>query len=171
MENVFVEENGVYSIDCTKALWATDSIHRTYQNAGLHLNDVDFVIEEQQDLFLVEYKNANISAAANPQAFRPESDSKVNTVIRKFFDSLHYLALLNKNKPKSFIYVLEYPGGDSVTRRRLRNRLKTELPFLLQEMMGSGVHMIERLDVLSIDEWNAHKVYGKYPFAPVMGEE
>ena len=32
MNKVFVEENGVYQIDCTKALWATDAVHEIYHN-------------------------------------------------------------------------------------------------------------------------------------------
>lgn len=27
MENIFIEENGVYSIDCRTAVWATDKMH------------------------------------------------------------------------------------------------------------------------------------------------
>lgn len=32
MNKVFVEENGVYQIDCTKALWATDAVYEIYHN-------------------------------------------------------------------------------------------------------------------------------------------
>ncbi len=54
MSIIFVEENGVYGIDCTDAVWASDKIHRDYHESGLHINDVDFVIENSTDLFLVE---------------------------------------------------------------------------------------------------------------------
>ena len=36
------------------------------------LKDTDFVIESNTTIYLVEYKNANIPGAANPEAFRPE---------------------------------------------------------------------------------------------------
>lgn len=52
-------------------------------------------------------------------------------------------------------------------RKRLRNRLKLELPFALQEKIGNGRKLIEKLDVVSIEEWNKDKDYGKYPIAPV----
>lgn len=167
MSNIFIEENGVYSIDCTGAVWASDKMHRDYSKAGLHINDVDFVIENSTDVFLAEYKNANIPDAVNPGAFNPMEDKKVSAAARKFFDSLHYLRLQNKTKPVSYIYILEYPNGDRIMRKRLRNRLKKELPFALQENIGNGRKLIEKVDVVSIEEWNKDENYGKYPIVPV----
>ncbi|HJA65258.1 hypothetical protein B5F07_06355 [Lachnoclostridium sp. An169] len=91
----------MYGIDCTKAVWATDRIHEDYHEAGVHLKDVDFLIE--------------------------------------------------------------YPNGDVTTRKRLRNKIKTELPFVLQENIGDGRKLIEKIDVVSIQEWNENKGYGAYP--------
>ena len=97
MEKQFLtEENGVYQIDCTNAVWATDAIHQDYHDAGLHIHDVDFLIENEDTIFLIEYKNANIPGAASPNSFQPASDQKVNNVVRKYFDSLHYPTLLQK---------------------------------------------------------------------------
>ena len=93
---------------------------------------------------------------------------KISTIIRKFYDSLHYLSLLDKNKPVWYIYILEYPNGDVTTRKRLRNRLKTELPFSLQEYIGNGKRLIERVEVLSIDEWNADSEYGNFLIKRVL---
>lgn len=45
--------------------------------------------------------------------------------------------------------------------------MKLELPFALQEKIGNGRKLIEKLDVVSIEEWNKDKDYGKYPIAPV----
>lgn len=168
MSNIFVEENGVYSIECTEAVWASDKMHRDYSEAGLHINDVDFVIESNTEIFLAEYKNANIPDAANPGAFNPLGDKKVSAATRKFFDALHYLRLLDKTKPVSYIYILEYPNGDKTMRKRLRNRLKMELPFTLQENIGKGRKLIEKVDVVSIEEWNKDRNYGKYPIVPVV---
>lgn len=93
---------------------------------------------------------------------------KVTTVVRKFYDSLHYLKLLDKKKPVQYIYVLEYPKGDVITRKRMRNRLKEELPFALQENIGNGVKLIDKVDVVSINEWNQNENYGKYPIFSVQ---
>ena len=43
-----------------------------------------------------------------------------------------------------------------------------ELPFSLQESIGNGRKLIERVDVLSIDEWNADHCYGNFPIKQVL---
>ncbi len=167
MNNVFIEENGAYSIDCSNAVWASDRMHKDYHDSGIHINDVDFLIEDASHIFMVEYKNANFSGAVNPEAFQPLGDKKISIVTRKFYDSLHYLKLLNKEKPVQYIYVLEYPDGDVTMRKRLRNRLKLELPFALQENIGDGKKLIDKVEVMSIAEWNGNGKYGKYPIKEI----
>lgn len=163
MNHIFIEENGVYGIDCSKAVWATDKMHEDYQHAGIHIKDVDFVIENDTHILIVEYKNACIANAKNPDKFDPSAEKKIADVTRKFYDTLHYLRLLDKNKPVQYIYILEYPNGDATTRRKLRNRLKAELPFKLQDNIGNGRKLIDRFAVLSINEWNNNETYGNYP--------
>ena len=163
MAGIFTEENGVYSLDCTLALWAVNDIGEAYKSAKIHLKDVDWVIETEEKLILVEYKNAKIPGASHPEAFHPEEDRKIQNIVQKYYDSLHYLFLLHKFKPKHYVYVLEYPNGNSNTRRRLRNRIRRELPFVLPDILGTEEKLIESMDVLSIDEWNNHPLYGRYP--------
>ena len=152
MGEKFVEENGVYQIDCSKAIGATDQIHEVYHKAGVQLKDCDFLVEDNESFYLIEYKNANINNAENPAAFKPEEDKMLNKVVQKFYDSLHYLYLTGKKKPIEYIYVLEYPKGDIVTRKRLRNKMKQKLPFKLQDNIGTGNKLIEKVEVLSIEE-------------------
>lgn len=168
VKNLLIEENGAYSIDCKAAVWATDKIHEDYHNAGIHINDVDFLIENSTHILMVEYKNACLASAKNPEAFHPMEDKKISIITRKFYDSLHYLRLLDKTKPVWYIYILEYPNGDVTTRKRLRNRLKMELPFSLQKNIGNGKRLIDRVDVLSIDEWNADNQCGNFPVKRVL---
>lgn len=66
---------------------------------------------------MVEYKNACLASAKNPEAFHPMEDKKISIITRKFYDSLHYLRLLDKTKPVWYIYILEYPNGDVTTRK------------------------------------------------------
>ena len=42
-----------------------------------------------------------------------------------------------------------------------------KLPFVLQENIGDGRKLIEKLDIVSIQEWNDNTMYGKYPIRPV----
>ncbi len=164
MPKILPEENGNYGIDCSNALWATSEIQSCYHHAKLHLlKNADFIIETESELLIVEYKNACIPNACNSSTFDPKDDKTVNSIILKYYGTLPYLAIKGKHKPGRFIYVLEYPNGDSVTRKRLRERIMKELPFKLQEDMKTGIKMITRVDVLSIDEWNHNPVYSRLP--------
>lgn len=76
--------------------------------------------------------------------------------------------MTDKNKTVQYIYILEYPKGDIVTRKRLRNKMKQRLPFELQNNIGAGKKLIEKFEVLSIEEWNAHEEYGRYPITKII---
>ncbi len=171
---IYTEENGQYSLDCTAALWSTDQIHDYYQDSahtyGIidFLCDVDFVIENETHILLVEYKNASVPGAAHPERFNPNSGDKLKNVANKFFDSMHWLYLAGKDKPRKYIYVLEYPAGNSTSRLLVRNELQNRLPFKLQSLLSaSGRKIIDEVRVVSIAEWNADAELGKYPLRPV----
>jgi len=175
MKNILTDENGDYGLECTNALWASDQMHRDYHNAKVQLSDADFLLEDEKSIMIVEYKNANTRKARDAgfktPPFNPMDDRKFASVVRKFYDSLHYLHLLGKCKPVKYIYVVEVPNGDETMRKRLRAKMKTLLPFELQEKMNTGITLINRVDVLSIDEWNMHDEYGKYPFLKMEGRD
>lgn len=160
---IFTEENGVYCINCENAIWATDKIHEIYHTAKIHIKDVDFIIENEDYLILVEYKNANIQGASKPEAFAENIEKNIPKIARKYYDSLHYLRVLNKTKSMQYICVFEYPNDDQRSRKELRNMLKKELPFELQKNVGNDMSLISKVDVLSIEEWNSDSEYGRYP--------
>ena len=169
MNMMLTEENGVYQFDCTKALWATNEIRDQYFNARIHvLKNVDFIIETQNVLLMLEYKNATISGAVNPRAFNATDDKMRDSLALKYYDTLPYLQLKGKNKPRRYIYIIEMANSDSTMRARLRERIAKELPFALQRNMATGMNLLEGFEVLSIAEWNAHPVYGNYPCLPVL---
>lgn len=173
MPGILIEEKGNYGIDCSKAIWASDEIHTVYHTCGLPniLCDADFAVETEDQIYLIEYKNANIPEArahAKPGTeYDPFQSEKFNKIVSKYYDSLHYLRLKGKEKPICYIFILEYSKGDSVSRRLLRNRLKKRLPFELQEKLGTGIKIIDAVDVVNIAEWNADVNYGRFPIIPV----
>ena len=64
MEKIFTDENTKTTspslqIDFSKALWATDALYEIFHDAGVPLNDVDFIAETDEELIFVECKNAN----------------------------------------------------------------------------------------------------------------
>lgn len=168
METLLIDENGEYGLDCTQAVWASDKMHEDYHRAKVQLSDADFLLEEANNILIVEYKNADTKKAREARyktpAFNPMDDKKFTSTVRKFYDSLHYIYLLGKNKPVKYVYVVEAPNSDAIMRKRLRARMKTLLPFALQENINTGISLIDKVDVLSINEWNMHDEYGKYPF-------
>lgn len=151
---IFTEENKVYQIDCRKALWATDKLNEIYHDAKVQLSDVDFIIETDDRILLVEYKNANIAHAVKPEAFNTKDNKLYDRLARKYYDSLFYLQLVRKNKPKYFTFVVEFPNDDIVIRKYMRSRLKGILPFELQKLNGSEIKLIEECEVCNIAEWN-----------------
>lgn len=169
MSHILIEENGVYGINCIKAIWATNKLHEIYHDAGVPLKDVDFIIETEKYLLLIEYKNGCIPGAKHE--FRPQDDKKLNSVIEKYYDSLHYVNLLCKDKPVRFIYIVEYPHADKYSRSRLRERMSKSLPFALQESYHKGNMLIDNVQVMSIDEWNQDCTYQSYPIIPLSSLE
>jgi hypothetical protein len=171
MKDKLIEENGVYELECKNALWASDRMHEDYHNAKIPLTDADFLLEDEKSIMIVEYKNSNIqrakAAGYKTPAFNPMEDNKIKNVVHKFYDSLHYVHLLGKEKPVQYVYIVETPGSDSTMRKRLREKIKVLLPFKLQNTMDTGIKLIEGFEVLSIEEWNSHKEYGKYPLVKI----
>ena len=89
MNKVFVEENGVYQIDCTKALWATDAVHEIYRANKVGLKDIDFIIEQEDNILLLEYKNAAIGRAVEHGSnFDPNAEKIINNIPEKYFGRL-----------------------------------------------------------------------------------
>ena len=166
MEKIFVEENGVYSIDFTQARWATNEIHDIFHRSGVFLSDVDFVAESDDMLLLVEYKNSNIPQASNPEGFCPAKDKYIDKIARKFYDTYFYLKEIGKGRTATYVYILDYPNADSVTNDMVRNKIARKLPFQLQE--GFIHKCLDRFEVLSIDEWN--EKYSQYPLRSLNGD-
>lgn len=164
MSQIFSDENHSCEIDFSSASWATDQLNVIFHNAKLSiLHDVDFVVETTDELLLIEYKNANLANAANPDAFKPMDDRRIDNVARKYYESSYYLQAIRRgeHKKKRFIYILEHISGNSVMRNIVRNRLKGRLPFLLQQQVGLQENLIDSLEVLSIAEWN--EKYAQFP--------
>jgi hypothetical protein len=168
MGRVYQDENHAYQFDFTTATWSSNDLHDIFsQNGAGILSDVDFIAETEDELFLIEYKNANISGAAHPEKFEPMEQKRENKIAFKYYDSWIYLKSIQKSKPITYIYILEYPNGDSVTRKRIRNRIAALLPFQLQKLPQIKENMLSAFEVLSIDEWNSHKKYGQFPIQRV----
>ena len=162
MSQNFLDENHLYEIDFSSAPWATDQLHDIFHKAGLTIwHDVDWVVETNDELLLVEYKNSNHPNARN--AFNPLKDEKLDNVARKYYESCYFLQAVRRveQKKKKFVYILEHKNGDSVMRKMVRKRLSARLPFRLQNQLALPGKWIESLEVLSVAEWN--EKYAQFP--------
>lgn len=152
------------------ALWSTNELTTKY-TANIHsvLSSVDFIAETDKEIVFVEYKNANIKNAINPQAFitKLTSDEHYQSIAKKFYGSLIYILVCNKNKKYKYVYILECMLADSVTRRRLRNKISRKLPFTLQKEPEIKIELISDFDILSIAEWNSNPAYSSCPISKV----
>lgn len=159
---IFTEENGVYQVDFSEALWASDKAHLFL--SGLPLSDVDWVAETISGFLFVEYKNSNIKNASNPEAFlvKLEEEKHYTNISKKFYDSLVFLIMSNKMpKDITYIYIFETPTMDSTMRKMLRNKILKYLP--LKQHPDSENSLMSHFDILSIREWNEH-----YPNFPLV---
>lgn len=166
MSQIYQDENRQFQFDFSSALWATDGLHDIYCQSRIGiLSDVDFIVETEEDILLIEYKNAKIPGAVHPEAFNPSDQKRENKIAFKYYDSWMYLSAVQKSKPVTYVYILEYPNDDAVTRRRVRNRIATLLPFELQRRPEIKTEMIHAFEVLSISEWNER--YSAFPIKPI----
>lgn len=72
-------------------------------------------------------------------------------------------------KPFRYIYRLECAAAGSTERLRIRAKIGAKLPFELQKEPEFSKKMIENFEILSIEEWNHHPVYGQFPIIAVGG--
>lgn len=169
LDRIFRDENNTCEIDFSKAAWATDKLNGVFQTAKTSiLHDVDFVVETDDEIMLIEYKNANFANAVHPDAFNPQNDKKLNNVVLKYYDSQYFLHACQRgmNRKKRYIYILECLKGDAVLRKRVRELLAARLPFRLQEHADVKNRMIDFVDVVSIDEWNER--YTQFPLRMIV---
>lgn len=166
MKKIFTEENHFYQIDCSKALWASDAWHTEKTKACGRLRDVDWIMESKSFLYLIEYKNSCVPCAKKPENFKPTEEPIFSKLIEKYFDSLHFINVMGLSKPRKYVCVLEYPAGDAISRKLLRNRLKGKL-FYLQRQPYAKTSIIADVDVVNIAEWNKHPEYNKFKITPI----
>jgi len=163
-EYIYPNENNAYTFDFSSAVWATNQLKEIYHEAGVSLSDADFIVETEDTVFIIEYKNACIKNAVNPEAFKPFDSKPTQKIAYKFYDTWIYLQAIGKHKPLQYIYVVEFPHSDSVMRSRLQVNISKLLPFKLQVLpeISSNSKLLESFDVLSIEEWNI-----RYPYFPI----
>ncbi len=151
---IFKDENSNFKFNFSIAEHVIE-LNEKYKR--IPLKDVDFIVENKNRIFFIEYKNSNIPNASNPTAFEEKikTDDHYIEIARKFYDSIIYIMACQKNKPFEYIYILECQKADSVTRKYITAKIKRKLPFDLQQENDEITRkLITGFYVVNIDEWN-----------------
>ena len=165
MGEVYWEENHDYRIDLRKAELSVE-LQPLYREYNLSLADVDWICEFNGTILLIEYKNAKLPFERGfrvAENFNPYSDDRVANVVRKFFDSFFYIEAYKRKRPVKYIYILEWPKGDVVSRKMLQDKIAKFLPFRFQQQEKLSPLLIEDFRVVSLDEWNT--LYADMPIS------
>lgn len=156
LNKILTDENNQYEFDFSNCKYVME-LHDLANK--MKLNDVDFITEYNDNIIFLEYKNANIKDAVNPNAFvdkiKREPEKFYKNIARKYYDSLMMFWATGGNKeefPITYVLLIEAPIMDAKIRRQLRIKIGNQLPLNLQE--DSIVReMLSKFEVLSIDEW------------------
>ena len=172
INRIFLDEHGRFQIDFSQAIWATNKLHNIFATLKDNiLNDVDFVVEDDYNIFFIEYKNSNVKVSGESGKFNPISGEGLRVVARKYYDSLNFIRALGKgfNKNKIYVYILETKRNkrnNDELKKYAYNRLKDRLPFKFKTRSeAQGIlmteTMIDDLKILSIKDWNEQ--YQQFP--------
>jgi hypothetical protein len=174
----WIDENGRYKINCSKAL-NIYILKPKYNNLGGLLCDVDLIIEMEHEVIFMEFKNSDLkdegkTVEACVYQFENDtikSDSHYKKTARKYYDSYLFMNSIDAARKKSFkyFYVLQLTENDSVLRMILTDRIKRKLPFTLQENCDEFSRpLIDKFLVISIEEWN--REYPDFKFKKILKE-
>ena len=153
-KKVLVEENGRFQFDFS-SLYYVWEIHDVV--TGTTLSDVDFITETESEVLFIEYKNANIAGAVDPDAMlqKIKHESFYHKIARKFYDSLLLFWAYNGNEkemPIEYVLIIEHPILDKKLRRQLKLKIEKQLPFKLQSDKIKR-EIISAFNVYDLEEW------------------
>lgn len=151
-----VEENGRFQFDFS-ALDYVWEFHDIFAKTAL--SDVDFITETEEEVLFIEYKNANIKNAVNPDAMlqKIKHETFYHKIARKFYDSLLLFWARKGNEenlPITYILIIEHPILDKKLRKQLQLKIKKQLPFHLDDPFIER-QVISNFEVMDLKEWEA----------------
>lgn len=165
---ILLDENKQYKFDFSKLEYVWN-IHEI--TSGIMLSDVDFITKTDSEVLFIEYKNASIKGASNPDAMlnKIKGETFYKKIARKYYDSLLIFWACKGNEenyPIVYILLIEHPLIDKKIRRQLKLKISKQLPF---EVKGEKIvrEMIKRFDVYNLDEWKDN--FKEIKITPVNG--
>ncbi len=164
---IYIDENGKSQFDFTKAqsVFEPHALANTY---GEFLSDVDFVIEEDNQIVLMEYKNACVPETANPEALYQKVQSNNEKfwkkIAKKFYGTMFLVWATGRNvndkKVKYVLLIETTPLIDSVLRMRLKEKMMSLLPFKYKQEGEIKREVISEFEIMDLSKWR--KEYPDY---------
>lgn len=164
---ILQDENGKMQFDFSNAIDVFEP-HGLANMYSDYLSDVDFVIEEKEKLICLEYKNANIKNAENPEAFQRKviGEDFWKKMAKKFYGTMFLIWACNKNqkeKPVQYILLMETnPTMDAALKKRFTAKMMRQLPFAYKDICEVRRRVIDDFVLADLKEWNE-----KYPQYPI----
>lgn len=160
------DENKNTRFDFTGAI----DVFEPHELANLYsdyLSDVDFVVEEEEKLICLEYKNANFPNADKPQVFYQKlvEEKFWNNMTKKFYGTMFLVWACNKNpadKPVQYVLLVENnPVMDGALKKKVIMKMKGQLPFKYRDRNEIRRAVIDEFLLIDLKEWEER--YPQYP--------
>jgi hypothetical protein len=153
-DKVLLEENKKYKFDFS-ALEYVWEMHDLTSN--IMLSDMDFITETHKEVLFIEYKNANIEGAVNPNGMleKIKGEDFYKKIARKYYDSLLLFWACKGNEkelPITYVLLIEHPIIDEKLRKQLKIKIVKQLPF---KLTGGQIvrEIISNFEVYNLEEW------------------
>lgn len=155
-QKILLDENKQYKFDFSKCEYVLE-FHDLANKSKL--NDVDFITEINDEVLFIEYKNSNIPNAVKPDVMfrkiKEKPEKFYANISKKYYDSLLILWSCKgneKDKPISYIFLVEDKLIDKKIRKQLKLKIMKQLPFNLK---GENVlrEIISKFEVYNLQEW------------------
>jgi len=168
MDGIYFDEHEKYQIDLRFAIWKTDRLHEMYKTIGNELSDVDWIAETNDEIFLIEFKNTRFATTKKEYEDDALEGKKefYDKICKKYYGSTFFVLTRKNTKPINFICVVEPEIMDSTLRKRATASIKKRLPFELQNDTDILINLINKFEILDINEWN-----NQYPYFPLKPKE
>ncbi|MGH4121175.1 hypothetical protein [Clostridium sp.] len=167
---VLLDENKKYEFDFSDLEYVWE-MHDLTNN--IMLSDVDFITETDKEVLFIEYKNASIEGAVNPNGMlqKIKGEDFYKRIARKYYDSLFLFWACKGNEkelPITYVLLIEHPIIDIKLRKQLKIKIIKQLPFKLE---GKKMvrEIISNFEVYNLEEWR--EKFPQIKITPVVSVE
>lgn len=166
MNSIVWDENGNTRFDFSKA----QNVFEPHELANMYaeyLSDVDFVVEDSEQILCIEYKNADIEGAGHPEAFegKVKQEPFWKRIAKKYYGTLFVMWACDKNsedKPVKYILLTgNNPEIDRIMKKKVMEKMKKHLPFKYNGREEVKRSIIDEFRILNLEEWKQE--YPEYP--------